>query len=74
MAKYTRARKPEKRKLARRILLSDRRGKGLIGFIGGDEQTALEQLQAAWYIPPKPKKCPVCTKGALSQPQVDRST
>ena len=72
-AKYTPAPQPEKRKLARRILLSDRMGEGLIGCFGGEDQAAhaLEQLQADGYIPPKPNKCPVCKKGALSQPQVD---
>ena len=69
-AKYTPVRKPEKKKLARRVLLSDRLGKGLIGFFDGDDHAALEKLQAAGYIPPKPKKCPVCNKGALSAPAV----
>ena len=70
--KYTPKPTAAQRKLVRRTGKKDRKDKGPMGMLGGDDRVALEHLHAAGYVP-RHKKYPECKKGALSEPAPQKS-
>jgi hypothetical protein len=67
-SKYTVKPKPERRKVARRIGVKERKGTGVIGLLGGESKVALRKLQEAGFVKSF-KKCPFCRRGSLTEPE-----